>query len=132
MKVMFMRKLFQVLALVLISTSAMAEWTIVSDNDEFTVYVDLATKRTTSNLVKMWTLYNYITAHDAGGFKYFSVKIQQEFDCNKEQSRMEYASTFSEHMGAGQVGGSSAYPIIWVPVEPKSNGETLWKLACDK
>ena len=64
-----MKNLFLILTLV--STSAMAEWTLVGANDlGITTYVDLDTIHKAGNTFKMWSLYDYKIA----GAKVLSMK----------------------------------------------------------
>jgi hypothetical protein len=104
--------------LVLSSGPAYAEWVKVSDSDETgkTVYVDPATVRRNSNLVKMWQFYDYKTVQTVGGNRFLTAKEQWEFDCAEERSRVVTNS---------QVGK-------WLPVIPASMGQTVWEVACGK
>ena len=63
-----MTRLFLITLLLLSSSPAYAEWVKVSDSDEAgkTVYVDPATIRRDSNLVKMWQFYDYETVQTVG------------------------------------------------------------------
>ena len=63
-----MKRLIVIILLVLSSSPAYAEWIKVSDSDEAgkTVYVDPATIRRDSNLVKMWQFYDYKTVQTVG------------------------------------------------------------------
>jgi hypothetical protein len=67
-----MLRLIFLILLVLNSDVAYAEWVKVSDRDETgkMVYVDPATIRRNSNLVKMWQFFDYKTVQTVGGGKY--------------------------------------------------------------
>ncbi len=129
-----MKKLLLTLILTLISTSAMAEWTMVDESSvkDMVVYVDYATIRTKGNLVKMWALYDYKTMQESAGDKYLSEKSQYEYDCLEEQIRTPFNEWFSENMGKGEVVYTHNNILEWAPVPPGSIGETLWKVACGK
>ena len=85
-----MKQLIMITLLVLSSSPAYAEWIKVSDRDEAgkTVYVDPATIRRDSNLVKMWQFSDYKTVQTVGGIRFLSAKEQWEFDCAEERSRV--------------------------------------------
>ena len=72
------------------SGPAYAEWVKVSGGDEAekTVYVDPATIRRNSNLVKMWQLQDYKTVQTVGGIRFLTAKEEWEFDCAEERSRV--------------------------------------------
>ena len=128
-----MNKLLLALMLALTSTSAMAAWTAVSNSDNFTTYVDLATISKAGNRVKMWELRNYKNVQKLAGDKYLSQITQVEYDCKKEQSRPLTISQFSEIRGNGRVVFSRGNPSDkWLPAKPGSVAKTLLKIACNK
>ncbi len=92
-----MKKLLVAVMLALVSTGAMAEWTAVSEDEELTHYVDLATIRKSGDKVKMWLLKDYKTVQEgAAGEKYLSAKVQGGYDCKEEQWRLLAVTLFSE------------------------------------
>jgi len=129
------RLLFIVLTLLVLSSSpAYAEWVKVSDSDEAgkTVYVDPATIRRNSNLVKMWQFYDYQTVQTVGGNRFLTAKEQWEFDCAEERSRVVARKEFSGNMGSGTMVSTNSQVGKWVPVMPGSIGQTVWEAACGK
>ena len=120
--------------LVLSSGPAYAEWVKVSDSDETgkTVYVDPATVRRNSNLVKMWQFYDYKTVQTVGGNRFLTAKEQWEFDCAEERSRVVARKEFSGNMGSGTMVFTNSQVGKWTPVVPDSVGQTVWKVACEK
>ena len=129
------RLLFIVLTLLVLSSSpAYAEWVKVSDSDEAgkTVYVDPASIRRNSNLVKMWQFYDYKTVQTVGGNRFLTAKEQWEFDCAEERSRVVARKEFSGNMGSGTMVSTNSQVGKWVPVMPGSIGQTVWEAACGK
>ena len=129
------RLLFIVLTLLVLSSRpAYAEWVKVSDSDEAgkTVYVDPATIRRNSNLVKMWQFYDYQTVQTVGGNRFLTAKEQWEFDCAEERSRVVARKEFSGNMGSGTMVSTNSQEGKWVPVMPGSIGQTVWEAACGK
>jgi hypothetical protein len=120
--------------LVLSSEPAYAEWMKIGDGDEAgkTVYVDPATIRRNSNLVKMWQFYDYKTVQTVGGIRFLSAKEQWEFDCAEERSRVLALKEFSGNMGSGTMVDTNSQVGKWIPVMPGSIGHTVWTVACSK
>ena len=129
-----MLRLIFFILLVLDSGAAYAEWVKVSDRDEAgtTVYVDPATIRRNSNLVKMWQFYDYKTVQTVGGVRFLSNKEELEFDCVEERSRSLGLKEFSGNMGSGTVVYTNSQVGKWLPVVPGSIGHTVWKVVCKK
>lgn len=129
-----MKRLLIFTLLLLSSAPAYAEWVKVGDGDEAgkTVYVDPATIRRNSNLVKMWQLYDYKTVQTVGGIRFLSAKEQWEFDCAEERSRVLALKEFSGNMGSGTMVDTNSQVGNWIPVTPGSTGRTVWTVACDK
>ena len=129
-----MKQLFLFVLLVLSSGLAYAEWVKVSDGDEAgkTVYVDPATIRRNSNLVKMWQFYDYKSVQTVGGVRFLSAKEQWEFDCAEARSRVLALKEFSGNMGSGTVVYTNSQVGKWIPVMPGGVGQTVWKVACSK
>jgi len=129
-----MTRLFLITLLLLSSGPAYAEWVKVSESDEAgkTVYVDPATIRRNSNLVKMWQFYDYKTVQTVGGNRFLTVKEQWEFDCVEERSRVVARKEFSGNMGSGTMVFTNSQVGKWLPVMPGSIGHTVWEVACGK
>jgi hypothetical protein len=129
-----MKRLLIFTLLLLSSAPAYAEWVKVGDGDEAgkTVYVDPATIRRNSNLVKMWQLYDYKTVQTVGGIRFLSAKEQWEFDCAEERSRVLALKEFSGNMGSGTMVDTNSQVGNWIPDTPGSTGRTVWTVACDK
>ena len=127
-------KLLIAALLIVFSTSAMAEWTVVGGNDDQTTYADLSTIRKSGDKVKMWDLLNYKVAKtSAAGKLVLSSVDQDEYDCKEEISRTLTFSFYSKNMGAGEVvhnsGNLHEEPE---PILPGSVAATLFKVACGK
>ena len=130
-----MKRLLMGLMLLVTAGGASAEWTRVSDIDQFVQYVDIATIRRNGNLVKMWDLMDNKTVQTSPstGKYYLSSKMQQEYDCKGEKVRILAFTNFSGKMGKGNVVYADGnVRAEWEPIEPGSIGETLWKIACGK
>ena len=129
-----MKQLLLFTLLVLSHEPAYAEWVKVRGGDEVgkTVYVDPASIRRNSNLVKMWQFYDYKTVQTVGGIRFLSAKEQWEFDCAEERGRVLALKEFSGNMGSGTMVVTNSQVGKWIPVMPGSIGQTVWKVACSK
>ena len=130
-----MNKLLTTLILAFLSTSAMATWTSVGRTDLLggvTTYVDYDTIQKSGNKAKMWTLKDYKTSQETDGVKYFSFKIQKEFNCDDGQIRYLTHLVFSGNMGGGEVVNSYDNADKWRSTKPGSLGESELKAACGK
>jgi len=129
-----MTRLFLVTLVLLSSGPAYAEWVKVSDGDEAgrTVYVDPATIRRNSNLVKMWQLYDYKTVQTVGGIRFLTAKEQWEFDCAEERGRVLALKGFSGNMASGTMVYTNSEVGKWVAVVPGTTSQTVWNVACRK
>ena len=128
-----MPKAILMMLLAVASSSAMAEWVKLGENETAATYADPATISKTGNLVKMWRLIDLHKAVSIASDKPFmSSKGQEEYDCEEERTRILALSFHSENMGGGEVVHSEASPAKWEPVRARSIGETLWKFGCGK
>jgi len=130
-----MKKLLLTLMLTVMSSSAMAEWVEVGEDDEdtLTIYVDPTTIRKNGNNVKMWILSDYKKAQELPFLPlYMSTKFQSEFNCKEEQTKALYASYHAKNMGRGKVIYNDNNPEDWSPVSPDAIDRDLWKFACGK
>jgi hypothetical protein len=122
------------LMLVVVSSSAMAEWVKGGGDAEntFDVYYDPTTIRKSGNKVKMWVLFDYKVAQKNAGKLLLSIKGQSEYECKEEQIRVIYEAQYSKNMGTGQLVSSFSDPNDWIPVMPESIDKEMWKIACGK
>jgi hypothetical protein len=125
-----MRKFIVMILLSIVSCSAMAEWTKIGSTSDMTYYGDPSTIRKKGNLIKMWVLTDYKTFQETRGGKIKSMKNQEEYDCNEEQFRIVYVSSYFEGMGEGGVAENGEGSGKWLPIAPFSVGASKWKFAC--
>jgi len=120
-----------VFVLMLLSTSAWAEWTRISDDDGFVTYADLATTRN-GNTVEMWTLFDYKTVQQRSADRaFFSSKSQWEFDCGGKRYRLLTLLSYTGRMGRGNAVYVDLDPGNGTPSVPESQIKQLWKVACE-
>lgn len=113
--------------------AAYAEWVRALNNQTNpTLYVDSDTIRRNGTVVKWWELLDYKTVQTVAGISFLSMKVLREYDCAGEQIRVLAMADFSGNMATGTVVFSDFAQSNWVPVQPESRGQTLWKFACGK
>lgn len=138
-----MRKVFLMLLLATLNSSAMAEWVNAGTGTDGTnVYANPSTIRKKGNKVKLWAMFDYKTPNTANTYPpstYQSAKLQYEFDCEEEQYTTNAFYDYSENMGGGKVVFSSEMVvkmsvgvIHWVPVMPDTLDNVLLNYACKK
>ena len=129
-----MNKLLLIIISAFISTSSVAGWVKVGSNKVVTIYAHPETiRKTTPNMVKMWSLYDYNTAQESTGPRpYMSAKFHDEYDCKKKYSKILYSITHSENMGGGRSLYSREYDIAPTPIPSRRIIQKLWKYACRK
>jgi hypothetical protein len=117
----------------MISTSAMAEWTEIKGNNQVRLYIDFATIHIKGTRVKVWGLLDYTTIHTDKELSYLSTKGQYEYDCSQEQSAGRAFVFYSGNMGEGEVVSSNDNPDQrFKPVVPDTIGDDLLKAVCGR
>lgn len=111
-------------------------WVVVSrmnmSGGSATLYADLATIRNNGGIANMWSLIDFESEQEIEEIKFFSSKLNKEYDCKKGRWRIFSSSVFNKHMGEGQTVQSDNDPDEWRPVEPESPAKEEWKIACGK
>jgi hypothetical protein len=114
-----------------------SDWSVLSDNSEYTSYINYPSIRKDNNNVTMWTLIDYKTpqySNDSeGNIKYSSMKLHYEIQCKQEIIKLLDYSANVGNSGYGDVvmlkNLSDESPI---PITPSSRGESLYKIACSE
>lgn len=129
-----MRTSLLTVLLAVLAGNAMAEWTVIETTSTKTSYVDRDTIRRSGNIVKMWTLTDYVQPKSFSTTKSFSSTVgYEEFDCAELRSRTLQSVAYQGHMKEGAVIHSpSDTPWDWNYVVPGSVGELTLKDACAK
>src|ERR1035437_6313004 len=127
-----MNKLIFMLLLAVLSSSAMAKWVELeaANFDNKTTYVDPSSIRKTGNIVTMSFIWDFKTAQTYDDKQFMSVKIQEEYNCKKEQFRMVHQSLHSEPMDTGQEIFSKSYSDNKFEPISGSAHQSLLRMAC--
>ena len=128
-----MKKLLLFLILVVVNNSAVAEWILISENDQLILYSNPVTIIKSGNMVRMIRLTNFKTAQRINGKSYLSTKRQDEYDCLKQRYRIIYVNAYTENMGEGKVVIRVINkPDDWKLISSSSQGEAVWSFACEE
>jgi hypothetical protein len=129
-----MRKLLLIVTLFFISTSVMAEWTALKWSHEdggLTLFVDYTTIRKEGDIAKMLSLVDFKVV-EKDEIDLYSSRAQNEYDCKEKKIRQLYYSLYSDSMGKGKMEHANSEHLNWLPVQPRSMEEAMWKVACSK
>jgi hypothetical protein len=129
-----MRKLLLIVTLFFISTSVMAEWTALKWSHEdggLTLFVDYTTIRKEGDIAKMLSLVDFKVV-EKDEVDLYSSRAQNEYDCKEKKIRQLYYSLYSDSMGKGKMEHANSEHLNWLPVQPRSMEEAMWKVACSK
>ena len=128
-----MKKLLLFLILVVVNNSAVAEWILITENDQLILYSNPVTIIKSGNIVRMIRLTNFKTAQRINGKSYLSTKRQDEYDCLKQRYRIIYVNAYTENMGEGNVVIRVINkPDDWKLISSGSQGEAVWSFACEE
>ena len=123
---------FVLMALMLVSGQAAADWVFLDWTPSYSAYADPTTVRQSGERVRMWTLTDYRSVQTYDGSAYLSNKAEFEHDCQAGRVRMLAFSLYSEAKGSGKVVHSDVHPGKWQQIVPDTIGQTMWKFACVK
>lgn len=125
-----MTKLITVLlfTLMVVTTSAWAEWINIGENGEATIYIDKESIRKEGNLRKVWQFYDLKIKNDKGAM---SIRSRIEIDCKNERVRPMSFSAFSEAMLRGTLLAFDDLPDSrWRDAAPNTPAESAVKISC--
>lgn len=131
-KELHLKKLLILFILSTISTTALAEWTLIQTNDDGNMYVDFDSLQKSGNTVTVFTLNDFyaLQANDA-----LSTKWQEVHDCKSKRFKPIAITYYSKNMGQGNVIESRNFEETktdWSDVAPYSIGELKTNIICSK
>lgn len=125
---------FLLLASVLISVNASAEWVNIGENSRSMCYANTDIRRS-GDIAVFWVMFDYKSIQESqrSGRRYLSEKSQYEIDCKLECARVLFFTWHANQMGDGVVVYTSKKTTTWEPTSsPGGYGNLLWKFACKK
>ena len=126
-------KTFTLLLLLLVSTNALAEWTLLesaSSEDGFDVYVDTQSIRKDGDKVKMWSMYDYKKVK-VDVKSYLASVSHVEYDCKGETLKLLDLFWYTGNMGQGEpVFSNTNIKKDPISIMPETIHESLFTMAC--
>ena len=127
-----MKKFLMLFILSTISTTALAEWTLIQTNDESNLYVDFDTLKKAGDIVTISTLNDYFNKQAKSEL---STKWLEMHDCKSKRFKPLSIDYYTENMGQGSVIESTAFDEAktdWADLVRYSVGELKTNIICSK
>ncbi len=114
------RRIFFVLAALLLAGSAQAEWILLGRNEAIRFYLEQKSILKNGDFTQILQLLDFTSAQWVDAQTVVgSLKVLVEYDCAKPRSRALASEAFSEQMGDGRLVSKERFPDpTWDPVEP--------------
>lgn len=127
-----MNKFLVTLILVLTSTHAAAEWTMIQTNDHGNMYIDFDTVQKSGSLVTVSTLNDYYAKQQKGEL---SSQWSEQHDCKQKKFKALAIDYFSDNMAKGNV--IETYRLnptetAWADVVQYSVGDLKANIICSR
>ena len=124
--------LLTLLASLLVTGAALAEWVQVSETVSIYKYIDPETIRRDGNFRKVWEINDFKQRKKNGEL---SARMRSDYDCKQEIYRFLSISHHSEPMSGGTTLYSvdfSRLPDDWREIPPETPSETVLRIVCAK
>jgi hypothetical protein len=122
------------LFLLLIQTSAHADWQKLMAIENTTVYVDMTKGQSTNDIVTVSEL------RDCGeqrefmgsmyGFSFRSSQFLTEYKCSTREQRYLQSFWFADQMGSGKISFKKLHPQDWVTVDDDVVNKAMFDYFC--
>ncbi len=112
-----------------VSSSAHAEWTPLSKNDNQKLFVDWSTLKRVGGKSRIWTMYDILAPNKFGAR---SNKMLEEADCDAGRTRVLSLSVYAGNQGAGDVLATHNSPGEWSYPAPETFQEIIFYAICGR
>lgn len=128
------RIFFGILAVIL-STSAVAEWTLFDTTRDDTgrpvkLYIDHSTIKKIDDRGKVWSYVDFPTSMTRSGKTFRSMRNLNEFDCKEDRHRVTSLTAFAQNQLKGAAVLDASFFAPWDPIPPDTTINDLAKLVC--
>ena len=113
--------------LILLGSSAHADWAKMGETDEGSFYIEPASVLRDGHLRQVWELTD-LKQRDEGGE--LSRRTRVQYDCKLSRTQVLSISTYWEPMAAGKTLLSVAREGLWKEVPPATAYAAAFKLLC--
>ena len=119
------------LAYLLLSSTAPAEWVETVNHHLDTHFVDYSRMQKGEGSVRLWELYNCATDdRTAAGEGYRSIKVLHEYDCLEKKVRVLSVVHYAGKNGTGKILPGDSVVGDWKAILPGSTSDTVWQVTC--
>lgn len=119
-----MRKIILMMLLIVMSSSAMAEWDKFGRTEKFDDYIDPSSIIKTGNMAAVLNLRDYKTPESFGEITFQSVIERRQFNCKNSKVRLLNVYFYAEHMGVKEI-YSQLDPTPWRSIDGKGENYTF-------
>lgn len=109
------------------SASAAADWVMVGETEEGSFFIDPETIRSNGHFRKVWVITNMKKQIVDGARSY---RVQWEYDCKGERSRVIYLSGHSRKLASGDILFTTTDPQKWEPTPPGTPDALILRIVC--
>jgi hypothetical protein len=120
------RLMFALLALSF-SASVTAEWVKIGENEVGSFFIAPETIRSKGQFRQVWAVTNMKKLVVEGAKSY---RVQWEYDCQEERSRVLYLSGHSRQLATGETLFSTTGPQTWEPTPPDTPDALIREIVC--
>ena len=118
------------------SSFSYGQWTVYTNDDQKTIYVDPTTIRRDGIFVEFWSIHNYkFPSIEVDGSKITSTKGRSRYDCKNELQRTLFFTMYEGENGTGRILGVENYineKPNWSPIIPNTPNMIIFKRLCNK
>lgn len=116
--------------LMLITSPAWAQWSLVSETEGAQFLVDFENIRKDNDRIKVWVLTNFSKPQKIKGHDIRSFRSRYELDCKQEQIRNLTISAFSSPNARGTLFGTEDSLGAWYDPAPRTSDWEILKSVC--
>jgi len=120
------KKTTTALALLMIATSAQAEWSHLTSGPSADVYIDYSAIKKTRHGVRVWILTDYSRSTTRS----LSSVHLDEYDCNEERFRILSSRGYAGHKATGAIVSSEESLGEWIYIAPRTLADIQLQAVC--
>ncbi|HEY0664146.1 MAG TPA: surface-adhesin E family protein [Thiobacillaceae bacterium] len=122
-----MKRLILALLVMSLSAPAAGEWVKVGETNDGSFFIDPETIRSNGHFRKVWLITNMKKLVVEGARSY---RVQWEYDCKEERSRVLYVIGHSREMAGGERLFAGSGPQKWEATPPDTPDALVREIVC--